>query len=251
MSPSTIVSVAFHGATILAVLVNGIPHVSIRSICEALGLNVDGQIQRIKRHPVLAQGACVTHAPSAGGDQQVFCLPLDKLNGWLFGVSAARVRPELRERLVQYQRECFDVLAEHFGTKPAPMLPAPKVPVTRRWLMCARDGDRPSFVELDDDIVIGTWGSIAHTLRHQPHHVPKELVLGLAEAATRAAFHVGASLPRGPGDEIAQAIRKADLSIADLHAIASTATMEVWGRALDARDAAAAQVKTLIEGVKA
>ena len=37
------------------------------------------------------------------------------LNGWLFGVDVNRVRPELRERLMQYQRECFQVLNAHFN----------------------------------------------------------------------------------------------------------------------------------------
>jgi hypothetical protein len=111
----SLVPVALHGATILAVLVDGLPHVSVRSLCEALGLDVQAQTRRIHRHPVLSQGVAVTATPSAGGDQQTACLPLSMLNGWLFGIQASRVRPELRERLVQYQRECFDVLARHFG----------------------------------------------------------------------------------------------------------------------------------------
>ena len=32
----------------------------------------------------------------------------------MFGVSVNRVKPELRDKLIQYQRECFDVLARHF-----------------------------------------------------------------------------------------------------------------------------------------
>jgi hypothetical protein len=56
-------------------------------------------------------------APSVGGDQKTLALRLDMLNGWLFGISAARVKPELRETLICYQRECFDVLARHFGNE--------------------------------------------------------------------------------------------------------------------------------------
>lgn len=36
------------------------------------------------------------------------------LNGWLFGIDASRVKPESRDRLIQYQAECFDVLANYF-----------------------------------------------------------------------------------------------------------------------------------------
>jgi hypothetical protein len=44
----------------------------------------------------------------------MLCLPLDYLNGWLFGVNAARVNPEIRERLIRYQKECYRVLARAF-----------------------------------------------------------------------------------------------------------------------------------------
>jgi hypothetical protein len=42
------------------------------------------------------------------------CLPLDYISGFLFGINATRVKEELRERIILYQRECFRVLAEAF-----------------------------------------------------------------------------------------------------------------------------------------
>ncbi len=42
------------------------------------------------------------------------CLPLDYLNGWLFGVNANRVKEGIRDNLVRYQRECYRVLADAF-----------------------------------------------------------------------------------------------------------------------------------------
>lgn len=44
----------------------------------------------------------------------MICLPLDYLSGFLFGISASRVKEEIRDRLVRYQRECYKVLAEAF-----------------------------------------------------------------------------------------------------------------------------------------
>jgi hypothetical protein len=41
-------------------------------------------------------------------------LPLDYLNGWLFGINANRVKDEVKDRLVRYQEECYQVLADHF-----------------------------------------------------------------------------------------------------------------------------------------
>ena len=42
------------------------------------------------------------------------------INGWLFGINANRVKEELRERLIQYQRECYRVLADAFVNRTMP-----------------------------------------------------------------------------------------------------------------------------------
>ena len=78
----------------------------------------------MNRDAVLSQeikGVRVTRTPDSnevrpGGSQIMLCLPLDFLNGWLFGVIANRVKPELRERVIQYQRECYRILAQAFQT---------------------------------------------------------------------------------------------------------------------------------------
>ena len=44
----------------------------------------------------------------------MICLPLDYLNGWMFGINASRVREELSGRLLRYQRDCYRILADAF-----------------------------------------------------------------------------------------------------------------------------------------
>jgi len=45
----------------------------------------------------------------------MFCLPVEYLNGWLFGVDVSRIKDAaVRERLTQYQRECFTVLYNYW-----------------------------------------------------------------------------------------------------------------------------------------
>lgn len=100
-------------------------YVPVRPICEFLGVNWSGQRQRINRDAVLSgeMTACVVVTTTQGQPDQkreMACLPLDFVSGFLFGISAGRVRPEIRERLVRYQRECYRVLAEAFtGPMPA------------------------------------------------------------------------------------------------------------------------------------
>lgn len=53
-----------------------------------------------------------------GGDQQCVCIKLDLVNGWLFTIDSSRIKDEgVRERVIIYQRECYQVLHEHFSGK--------------------------------------------------------------------------------------------------------------------------------------
>src|SRR5690349_6673566 len=82
-------------------------YVPIRPICEALGLTWPGQWERIKGDRVLSEAVrSVRVTLTERGARAVLCLPLKFLPGWLFGIQARRVKPELRERILRYQREC-------------------------------------------------------------------------------------------------------------------------------------------------
>ena len=127
----TLVTVDFHGQSIVAVLIDGKPYVAMRPIVENIGLTWHGQFERMKRNPVMSEGIRVIRTPSSGGDQDTICLPLDMLNGWLFGVDVNRVREEIRPRLMHYQKECFGVLYQHFMQPAEPLAkPTPKLALT-------------------------------------------------------------------------------------------------------------------------
>jgi hypothetical protein len=113
--------VDFYGDEITAVLTEENEKrqifVPVRPICDYLGLSWSGQRERINRDPVLSDAVRfvrVTRTNSQGGNPNVLALPLDYLNGWLFGVNANRVKEEIRDNLIRYQRECYRVLADAF-----------------------------------------------------------------------------------------------------------------------------------------
>lgn len=116
MSQHQIVSVPFRNETVLAVVADGKFYVPMKPICKNLGLQWESQYNRIQRHAVMKTSIFMTNMQMPGDDQvrEVTCLPLSMLNGWLFGVDVSRVKPALREKLMDYQRECFDVLFQHF-----------------------------------------------------------------------------------------------------------------------------------------
>ena len=131
MSQNQITTVDFHGQAIIAATIDGKPYVPMKPICDNIGIDWKGQLERIKRHPVMNKGIRMTRIPSTGGEQEMICLPFGMLNGWLFGVDVNRVKAALRDKLMDYQRECFDVLFQHFMPRMEAAMQASAIDYTR------------------------------------------------------------------------------------------------------------------------
>ena len=113
---NTITTIDFNGQPLITIEQDGIHYTAVKPICENIGLNWDAQRKRISRDDVLSEGAVIMTAPSKGGNQEMLCLPIDYLNGWLFGVDAKRVKPEIKDTLIQYKKECYKVLHDYWHT---------------------------------------------------------------------------------------------------------------------------------------
>lgn len=116
-------TVLFYEDKITAVmLADGRVFVPVRPLVEHLGVDWSAQSRRIGRDPVLASESIsvAIMATDIEPDSKrprrstMLCLPLDYISGFLFGINADRVKPELRARVIRYQRECYRVLAEAF-----------------------------------------------------------------------------------------------------------------------------------------
>lgn len=115
--PSVERVVDFYGDNIPAAQVDdGKIFVPLRPLTDFLGLDRRGQQQRVGRdEEMLAQ--CRSISMQLPGDTQrraVFCLPLELIPAWLFGVTTSRVKPELQGKLRRYRQECFEVLWRAF-----------------------------------------------------------------------------------------------------------------------------------------
>lgn len=122
MMPIRQQQIIFNDDQILAVqLEDGRIFVPIRHMCEILGVGYQGQIDRIRRDPVLSKYEMqldVARDAGRGGRQAANCLLLKFVPGWLFGISASRVREEVREKLIRFQEEVHDVIADAFRPQP-------------------------------------------------------------------------------------------------------------------------------------
>ena len=99
---------------------DGTVFVPLRPICDLLGVQWAAQRKRINRDDVLSKyvrtlSVSVTDTLRTR-DRSMVCLPLKYISGFLFGINASRVDPSLKERLVIYQEECYEVLANAFAS---------------------------------------------------------------------------------------------------------------------------------------
>jgi P22_AR N-terminal domain len=112
---SKVIRIKFYKSVLQALYIDGKEYVAIKPICEALGLNWASQFKRIKSDEILNSVVVVTTTTGRDKKQyEMVVLPIDKLNGWLFGISEKRVKPELKNFLVAYKLECYDVLFNYF-----------------------------------------------------------------------------------------------------------------------------------------
>ncbi|MFC6790566.1 phage antirepressor N-terminal domain-containing protein [Methylobacterium komagatae] len=114
----TISTVDFKDDTLFAVERDDGRFLAVTPVCRSLGLDAQKQRNRIEADPILAEGVCQVAYPSAGGVQDMFCLRLDLVNGWLFSINDKMVKEEARERVLAYKRECYAVLFRHFYGRP-------------------------------------------------------------------------------------------------------------------------------------
>lgn len=124
---ATLTTVDFHGDPILATYRGGKIWLPLRHLCDVLGLNYSAQYRRLtskKRSP----WATVVIMATVAEDQkqrEVVAIDLRTMTMWLANATTGKVRPEVRDKVVQYQNEAADVLLAHFFPASPPAPPAP------------------------------------------------------------------------------------------------------------------------------
>jgi hypothetical protein len=117
----------FDGDQLVAVLLDGEGiAVPVRLICQALGIDVASQSERIQSHEVLSRGLRVVRVRQGQQLRSVAALLHRYIPFWLATISPHQVRDDVRPKLVRYQTELVDILAALFGGdwQPAPLASA-------------------------------------------------------------------------------------------------------------------------------
>lgn len=100
--------IEFMGQSLLSVKVDDTVYVPMKPIVEGMGLQWGAQYSKIKATKRYSDVDIPLQTP--GGPQEMVCLPLTKLNGWLFSINTDKVREEIRDAVIRYQEECHIVL---------------------------------------------------------------------------------------------------------------------------------------------
>ncbi|MBK9728455.1 MAG: hypothetical protein IPO86_10085 [Saprospiraceae bacterium] len=94
--------------------------VAVRSVCQALKIDHQKQYDRIKNDPILGDVYTDTvYASDSTGlrKQAMFCLPIKYVFGWLFSIDESKVNPKAKTAFLNFKRECYEVLYDHFSQK--------------------------------------------------------------------------------------------------------------------------------------
>lgn len=114
MSDIQIQTVSFHDTTLITFQHDNVIYTAVRPIVEALGMSWGSQSVKLNKNKEKFNCFDIETVGSDGKKRTMLCMPIRKLNGWLFSINPEKVRADLKAKVIQYQEECFEVLHDYW-----------------------------------------------------------------------------------------------------------------------------------------
>ncbi|MBE7688464.1 hypothetical protein G1K66_08585 [Tenacibaculum finnmarkense] len=90
-------------------------YVAIKPICEAIGVDYDNQIDKINNDEILKQLTPLKGVVAADGKtRKMRVISLRYVFGWLFTINPNKVKPEIKQDVINFKKECYDALFDTF-----------------------------------------------------------------------------------------------------------------------------------------
>jgi hypothetical protein len=107
---------------------DGTPYVALKWLCEILGIDHNRQRREIKERGVF-DWKIVSVKGTDGRHRKMLCLPLKQACLWFYVINPNTVRPEIKERLLEYQEESTTALRHQrqYGLTFNPRFPAEQI----------------------------------------------------------------------------------------------------------------------------
>jgi len=134
--------VQFHGDTVVLVGKHNEPYVAMKPIVANMGLDWNTQWVKLGDKFSSTMGIIPTVAED-GKTRDMICLPLRKLAAWLYSINPNKVAPELRDKVIQYQEECDEVLWIHWtngaAVRPGAVTIAQQISLSKHRLVLLKE----------------------------------------------------------------------------------------------------------------
>lgn len=92
--------------------------IPIKPICELLGIDRKRQQDKIKEHPILSSKYCLSKKTGRDGKlYDMSCLPEKFVPFWILNICPKNVKKDVRDSLIKYQSECYNLIFEYFKGK--------------------------------------------------------------------------------------------------------------------------------------
>ncbi|MBY8317889.1 phage antirepressor N-terminal domain-containing protein [Vibrio fluvialis] len=172
------IKVPFHGSNLFIVDRNGEPYTPMKPIVEGMGLAWQSQHKKLTSNSE-RWGITMMVIPSVDPHNSVTCIPLRKLFGWLQTLQPNRIREDIRDKVIQYQNECDDVLWKYWTKQhETPVMP----PRRMRMLMVMENGRVVSAQPVPEDSVVFRTEDIPKLLQ-EPGYFSVQQLKSVADTA--------------------------------------------------------------------
>lgn len=174
-------SVPFHGSNLVIVEHEGEPYTPMKPIVEGMGMSWGTQARKLRANSE-RWGMFLMNIPSIDPHNTICCIPLRKLFGWLQTLQPNRVRKEIRDKVIQYQNECDDVLWRYWNNETNQLPISTPSRLTTKLLMTLENGRVIGTVPVGDDVMVFERSRLPELLR-EPGYFSIEDYAKIAETA--------------------------------------------------------------------
>lgn len=137
LEPIDQASVPFMGEEALAAKLEGLGiYVTVKSICQMIGVRYERQYDRIRRTPNLSKHSRLIKIQTKGGPQPMLCIKVTRLATWLDSIQTNSVRNQRSREIIESLQDDFavvtnEVFMRRLGLDATSLMPLPDDATTR------------------------------------------------------------------------------------------------------------------------
>ncbi len=109
----TLTTVSFHGTDLHTIEVHGECYIPLKPIVDDMGLDWNYQQDKLVDQHNEYRPKLIAVITGDGLLHKLLCIPLAKLNRWLFSINPDTVKEDLQKSILLYQEECYTTIYNH------------------------------------------------------------------------------------------------------------------------------------------